>query len=229
MAQNLIASFGGTLDVQENQTAELSPRKKHRKRRKKTTLKSLKDQIKALKASQSSGESTTLSASPSSEPAEHPASREFAEESAAIVAEAGAVPSDVGDGELPTMPGQKLQLPWGMEIDITQQNIREHYLPTMFKALAKGFGEDFDIEEWEKEIWAPALTGVANRYLPDLLSKTDRPELVLLATAVFTYTGTRIGAIRRVIKQRSSERVTSIPGSPDTSTFSGSPDAAKLT
>lgn len=220
------------MDAQQSQTAEASPRKKHRRRRKKTTLKSLKDQIRQLKANQSSNELTAPLASPSSDPAEHPASAQFAEESAAIIAEAGAAPSaDAGaqPGDVSEMPGQKLQLPWGMEIDLTQVNVRQHYVPTLFNALAKGFGEEFQIEEWEKEIWAPALTGCANRYLPPLLASTDRPELVLLTMAVASYAGTRIGAIRQLIKQHTSARGKSMAGSLGIPTSSDSPDAAKLT
>ena len=81
-----------------------------------------------------------------------------------------------------------------MSLDISQQNVREHWLPAMFKAVAVKFDNpELELEAWEMEIWAPAVTGIVNKYLPELLAKTDSPEWALMGVAVVTYAGKRWG------------------------------------
>lgn len=117
----------------------------------------------------------------------------FAAQSAAIVAEAGAAGVVPASGEPPAPDPQMIQLPYGMVIDIRQQTIKQHWLPMLSKAvIAATHDEEMGLAEWEEEIWAPAVTGIVNHYLPSLLENTDRPEWAMLGVAATTYAVVRL-------------------------------------
>jgi hypothetical protein len=62
------------------------------------------------------------------------------------------------------------------------------YVDIPFNALAVATKQDvLRLKEWEREIWIPAVVACARRYLPELLKRTDKPELVMLAAAAGTY------------------------------------------
>lgn len=183
------------------------------------------------------GEASSISPSSSTDLVNRDAAETFASASAGVVAAAGvqtdATPTTEGSGGVQELaPPQLLDLPYGMQIDISQQNIRAHWLPILSNALVAGFkNPEMGFAEWEIEIWAPALTGVTNRYLPDLLKLTDRPELAMLAAAMGSYVLARVKLIRAMMdaKKRaaSSGAGTSTAGSPVAPPSSASPEPGK--
>lgn len=77
------------------------------------------------------------------------------------------------------------------DVTISRETVA-HWIDVPFKILARIFDDDdCELEEWEKEIWIPAVQGVLNRYLPEFLRMTDKPELAMLGIAAATYCGMR--------------------------------------
>jgi hypothetical protein len=191
------------------------------------------------------GQSGSQSSSPSPSPQSSPgtigpssegAAAEFAAASAVVIAEGGAAMA--GEPEAAPDP-QLLQLPYGMEIDIRQQTIKEHWLPVISNVLIARFhDEEMGFAEWETEIWAPAITGLANRYLPELLKATDRPEWAMFGVAVLSYSAVRLDKLAPLLKHvpvlgkflvPTSARVTATPESPELRASLAPPEPAKPT
>lgn len=63
-----------------------------------------------------------------------------------------------------------------------------HWIDVPFRMLAVAAkNETLALEEYEREMLAPAVAGVLNRYLPDILKRTDHPELAMLGLALTAY------------------------------------------
>jgi hypothetical protein len=75
-----------------------------------------------------------------------------------------------------------------MEINISQECIRAHWMPVISSIMEKaGKDPDFRLDDWEIELWAPAITGLSNRYIPAWLSAIGSPEWAMFMAALTTY------------------------------------------
>jgi hypothetical protein len=69
----------------------------------------------------------------------------------------------------------------------------KHWLDIPFKMLAGALqNPDAELKPYEREMFAPAIAACGQKYLPDLLRKTDKPELAMLGMAVCAY-AVRVG------------------------------------
>lgn len=69
----------------------------------------------------------------------------------------------------------------------SDEQIRK-YLPLPFNAIAVASKQECArLADWEIELWAPAVQACGVRYGPELLAQTDKPELMMLATAAVIY------------------------------------------
>jgi hypothetical protein len=162
----------------------------------------------------------------------------FAEQSAAVIADAGAMPSDPGAAPAAGVTATQLApgvldigLPNGMHYEIRQETIRQ-WIDVPFHAVAVQLRKpELELIDLDRELMTPAVTGCLNRYLPDLLKRTSSPELAALMIAFVVY-GVRIGAgalIGKVVSLFSSEPDTSTAGSAESSGSSGSPASERPT
>jgi hypothetical protein len=97
------------------------------------------------------------------------------------------------------------------------------YIDIPFKILAKKFkNPDFELQDYEREMFLQPVTDCINKYVPEWLKATDRPELYLLGAVIIAYL-MRVGLIDwaqklwKKAKGDTSEPATETPDSPESS------------
>jgi hypothetical protein len=115
-----------------------------------------------------------------------PLPENFAAESAAILEEAGASSSPAGPAD-----GGGISADAALPSAMFSEAAVKEWIHVPFKVLASALqDETFEIaEDWEKQCWTPGVTACLNKYIPEFLKHTDKPELVLLALAAASYLG----------------------------------------
>lgn len=119
--------------------------------------------------------------------------------------------------------------------EISQDTVRK-WIDVPFDAIAAGTKhQELKLNDFERAMFTPAVTGCLNRYLPDFLKNTDSPELAMLLVALTVY-GVRIGAGPLIVKildrnkakpGDSSAPVTATAGSPGSTPTSDKPAPGK--
>ncbi len=108
-------------------------------------------------------------------------------EAAAAAIEAKAAPSDA-PAEALAAPDLMQQMAQKFVAGLCSEDQVRKYIDVPFNAASVLAKQDaLKLQEWEKEIWVPAVVACGQRYGPDLLKQTDKPELMMLAMAAVTY------------------------------------------
>ncbi len=98
------------------------------------------------------------------------------------ITEDGAIASD---GPQPTVPavgndGGEVLPPMFSEKAVAP------YADIPWRAIAKKYGNKWELTESEKELWTPAVTAILNKYVPNWLKESENKELwtLLMAAAI---------------------------------------------